>query len=89
MTKKLVLNDEDDLIASQLIRLLSRGLTEEQMAEEMKLPLSDFDLLIKGFHEMFGTDNLHGLLAALIYHRGKVSYYDLSHWDILNQTPKR
>lgn len=66
MTKKLVLNDEDNLLASQLTRLLSRGLTEEQMAEEMKLPLSDFILLIKGFHKMLGTDNLHGLLAALI-----------------------
>ena len=88
MKKKLVLNDADDLLASQLIRLFSRDLSEEQMAEEMKLSLSDFNLLIKGFHTMFGTETLHGLLAAMICHRGKVSYYDLSHWSILHKTPE-
>lgn len=88
MTEKIVLNDADMRIASRLISLLSCGLTEEQMAEEMNQSLSEFTLLIKGFHEKFGTENLHGLLGTLMLHDGKKGYYSLNPRRILNQIPK-
>lgn len=75
MLNRIVLSDAD----KKLIRLLSRDLTEEQMAEEMDLTLGEFTLLIKKYHDKFGTKTLHGLEARLIVFGGQVSLYDLSH----------
>lgn len=75
MLNRIVLNDED----RKLLNLLSRDLTEEEMAKEMDRTLVEFTLLIKKYHDKFGTKTLHGLEARLMVFGGQVSFYDLSH----------
>ena len=75
MLNRIVLSDAD----KKLLNLLSRDLTEEEMAKEMDRTLVEFTLLIKKYHEKFGTKTLHGLEARLMVFGGKISYYTLSH----------
>lgn len=73
MPKRIVLNDADD----RFIYLLSRGLTEEAMEAELALTPSEFTLLVKEYYERFDADTLHGLLAKMLLHGGKVKYYSM------------
>ena len=73
MLNRIVLNGADD----RFIHLLSRDLTEEEMQAELDLTPSEFTLLVKEYYERFAANTLHGLLAKMLLHGGKVKFYSM------------
>lgn len=62
MNERVILSVEE----SRFLYLLSCDKTELQVREAMKLPETDYKLLVKGIHEKLGTTTLHGLVAQAI-----------------------